>query len=225
MNPKEVAGIWAANQVEDGMRIGLGTGSTAFFAIQRIGQRVRDGLRVTATATSLATEELASQWNIPLQSLPDIGVIDMTIDGADEVTPELYLIKGGGGALFREKMVALRSCQMLVIADPSKPVDTLGAFPLPVEVVPFGHQLTRAHLSSLNLNPVLRKTDQGKDYLTDNRNVVYDCHAGTILDPEALHHQLKSLTGVVETGLFLGLATRVVIGKEDGTVEIMEKNG
>lgn len=221
MNPKEVAGTWAANQVTNGMKVGLGTGSTAFFAIRRLGERVAEGLSIRATATSRATEQLAEQWQIPLEPLASIGTLDLTIDGADEVTPELHLIKGGGGALFREKMVALNSQHLLIVADPSKEVEVLGAFPLPVEVVPFAHEITASRLEDFGMSPKPRLAKDGSLYLTDNGNFLYDCYVSVIPDPVLLHRTLKGLIGVVETGLFLGMASSAVIGLEDGTVKIL----
>lgn len=224
MNPKQVAGIWAANQVTSGMKVGLGTGSTAYFAIQRLGERLAEGLQITATATSVETEKLAKEWNIPLLSLADIGLIDLTIDGADEISPELHLIKGGGGALFREKMVHLRSNKVIIIADGRKVVQTLGAFPLPIEVVPFGHEITKERLTKLNLHPVLRLDEASQPYLTDNHNLIYDCHVEVINDPETLDPMIKCITGVVETGLFLGIASIAVIGSEEGEVQLLSKS-
>lgn len=224
MNPKQVAGVWAANQVTSGMKVGLGTGSTAYFAIQRLGERLAEGLQITATATSVETEKLAKEWNIPLLSLADIGQLDLTIDGADEINSELHLIKGGGGALFREKMVHLRSNKVIIIADERKTVQTLGAFPLPIEIVPFGHEITKEKLEKLNLHPVLRLAADGAPYLTDNHNLIYDCHVKVINNPELLDPQIKCITGVVETGLFLGIAALAVIGSEDGEVRLLSKS-
>lgn len=221
MNPKQVAGIWAANQVSSGMKVGLGTGSTAYFAIQRLGERLTEGLKITATATSVETEKLARKWNIPLLPLAEIGRLDLTIDGADEISPELHLIKGGGGALFREKMVHLQSDKVIIIADERKVVQTLGAFPLPIEVVPFGHEITKNKLEALELRPILRLDAEGQPYLTDNQNLIYDCHVNVIEDPNALDPAIKSITGVVETGLFLGIASVAVIGSEAGEVRLL----
>ncbi|MDP5170370.1 MAG: ribose-5-phosphate isomerase RpiA [Bacteroidia bacterium] len=223
MNPKEVAGTWAANLVEPGMKVGLGTGSTAYFVIMRLGQRVAEGLEIVATATSKATELLATEQHIPLLPLEQIGRLDIAIDGADEIDPHLHLIKGGGGALFREKMVAMQARRFVIVGDPSKYVDTLGAFPLPVEVVPFAHELTRSKLESLQAHPKLRLDDKGQPYLTDNGNYIYDCHVQRIPDPADFHSTLKSITGVVDTGLFIGLADQAVIGREDGTLTFLNR--
>lgn len=221
MNPKEVAGREAAELVKDGMKVGLGTGSTAYFAIVAIGEKVKAGMQISATATSRQTEVLAEEHGIPLLSLADIGRLDLTIDGADEITPELYLTKGGGGALLREKMVALQSEQVIIIGGAGKKVDKLGAFPLPIEVVPFGHEITKGKLQAINLNPVLRQHEDGSIYVTDNQNYIYDCHVGVIDDPVQLDQQVKLLTGVVETGLFLGIASQAIIGYEDGTTRVL----
>lgn len=223
LNPKQVAGYFAADLVEDGQLVGLGTGSTAFFAIERLGQRVAEGLKIQATATSIGTEQLARQWGIPLLSLSEIGSPDITIDGADEINPDLNLIKGGGGALFREKMVAMRSARMVVISDPSKLVYVLGAFPLPVEVVAFSHELTGKLLREAGADARLRHHPDGSLYLTDNGNVIYDCHFGEIHQPKELHIWLKMITGVVDTGLFIDLATEVIIGNPDGSVKRQSK--
>ena len=221
MNPKEVAGRKAAELVKDGMKIGLGTGSTAYFAIIAIGEKVRNGLRITATATSRQTETLAREQGIPLVSLPELDRLDLTIDGADELTSELHLIKGGGGALLREKMVALQSDRFVIIGGAGKHVKQLGAFPLPLEVVPFAHEITRNKLDALGIHPRLRTDEAGNPYLTDNHNYIYDCHIGIIEDPYKLNSTLKMLTGVVETGLFLGMASEAILGFEDGTTSII----
>lgn len=222
MNPKEAAGQWAASQVASGMKVGLGTGTTAFFAILHLGERVRGGLDMQATATSLATEQLAREQQIPLLPLADIGPLDLCIDGADEISPELNLIKGGGGALFREKMTAQQARRFLVVADPSKIVPQLGKFPLPVEVVPFAHEITAARLLQMDLAPRLRRDSQGAPFTTDNGNHIYDCHLLQIDDPVYLERKLKSLTGVVDTGLFLHMADLAIIGQEDGSVQLLE---
>lgn len=221
MNMKQLAAEKAVEYVQDGMRVGLGTGSTAYWAIEKIGQRVKEGLRITAVATSLASEEQARGLGIPLVSFADIDSLDLTIDGADELDGQLQLIKGGGGALLREKIVAAGSTRMIVVADESKKVDTLGKFPLPVEIVPFAWEWTLAELIKLGCEADLR---QGKDglYVTDNGNYIADCHFGAIASAPALQQALREIPGMVEHGLFLGIASLAIIGRSDGRIEILE---
>lgn len=221
MNMKQLAAEKAVEYVQDGMRVGLGTGSTAYWAIEKIGQRVKEGLRITAVATSLASEEQARGLGIPLVSFADIDSLDLTIDGADELDGQLQLIKGGGGALLREKIVAAGSTRMIVVADESKKVDTLGQFPLPVEIVPFAWEWTLAELIKLGCAAELR---QGKDglYVTDNGNYIADCRFGAITSAPALQQALREIPGMVEHGLFLGIASLAIVGHSDGRIEILE---
>lgn len=221
---KHAAGEAGAALVEDGMTVGLGTGSTAVFLVAALGRRVRDeGLRLRGVATSLATEAQARAEGLELLDLNDAGEIDLTIDGADEVGPHLALIKGGGAALTREKLVWTASRRCLVIADAGKLVPTLGAFPLPVEVVAFGHASTAARIAracahhGLRVRPVLRLRD-GAPLVTDNGGLIYDLLCRAIADPVELAGVLKPLTGVVEHGLFPGLAELALIGDADGSV-------
>ncbi|MEK5641896.1 MULTISPECIES: ribose-5-phosphate isomerase RpiA [Paenibacillus] len=222
MNLKKMAAEKAVEYVEDGMRVGLGTGSTAYWAIKRIGERVREGMTIQAVATSKASEKLAAEEGIPLVPFHQLDGLDLTIDGADEVNPELSLIKGGGGALLREKIVAYHSKQLIIIADEHKVVNTLGAFPLPVEIIPFAHEWTLGSLEKLGCSPQLR-TDNDQLYVTDNGNYIADCRFGEIADPAKLHQQLLYIPGVVDNGLFIGMADRAVIADSDGTVKIMER--
>ena len=217
-NPKQLAGERAVDYVEDGMVVGLGTGSTAYFAIQRIGKRVKQGLCIRGVSTSEQSHELALKLGIPLTDLSEVDRIDLTIDGADEVDPAFNLIKGGGGALFREKIIASLSRTEIVVIDETKARDRLGAFPLPVEVVPFGWQVTRKRLEGLGCRTDLRLRDGGP-FVTDNGNYIVDCAFGRIDDPPALEARIIPICGVVECGLFIGLAHRIVIGRTDGTVE------
>ncbi|GIO70252.1 ribose-5-phosphate isomerase RpiA [Paenibacillus sp. FSL M7-1455] len=220
MNMKQLAAEKAVEYVEDGMRIGLGTGSTAYWAIRKIGERVRAGLNIQAVATSKASEKLAQEEGIPLVPFDQIAGLDLTIDGADELDRELHLIKGGGGALLREKIVAYHSKELIIIADESKFVDKLGSFPLPVEIVPFANEWTMEALEKLGAKPMLR-TDGERLFITDNGNYIADCRFGVIEHPAELHAQLLALPGVVDNGLFIGLAARAVIGHQDGTVTVM----
>lgn len=222
---KRAAGEAAARLVEDGMTVGLGTGSTAAFFVRALGARVAgEGLKLRGVATSQATEALAASLGIPLLDLNDAPEIDLTVDGADEVGPGLALIKGGGAALLREKLVWEASRRCVVIADAAKRVKTLGAFPLPVEVVAFGHKTTARRLfdalaeCDLGAAPSLRVRD-GAPVRTDGGGVIYDIACGVIPDPSLLADALKSVTGVVEHGLFLDLADEALIGLADGSVE------
>jgi ribose 5-phosphate isomerase A len=219
---KRLTGEAAAALVEDGMTVGLGTGSTAAFLITALGERVRaGGLKLRCVATSRATEIAAEAVGLPLFDLNDAGPIDLTIDGADEVGPGLALIKGGGAALLREKLVWEASKRCVVIADAAKVVGQLGAFSLPVEVVVFGHVVTRARIAQVladcgvSAEPVLRLKDDAP-LRTDNGNLIYDIPCGVIPDAPPLAAALKALTGVVDHGLFLGLADEALIGTDTG---------
>ena len=223
MNPKQLAGERAVEFIEDGMDVGLGTGSTAHWAVLRLGERVRDeGLRVRAVPTSQRTAELAAQSGIELVTFADVQELDLTIDGADEINPALDLVKGGGGALLREKLVAAASRRFIVIADASKRVAKLGAFPLPVEIVPFAWEVTKRRLTGFGINPTLRTRDDGATFITDNGNYILDCACGSIDDPPRMERELKLLTGVVEVGLFTGMADTVVLAGDDG-IELIER--
>ena len=218
-NPKKIAGERAAEYVAHDMIVGLGTGSTAYFAIVRLAERIRDeGLRIRCIATSERSAALARELGVPLTSFAEVLHVDVTIDGADEVDPAFNLVKGGGGALLREKFVASASETELIIVDESKLKQRLGAFPLPVEVVPFGWQLTRERLQGLGCEATFRSSDD-RPFVTDNGNYIVDCAFGVIQDPPALERRIVGTCGVVECGIFAGLATRVIIGKADGSVE------
>jgi ribose 5-phosphate isomerase A len=212
---KQYSGRRAAELIADGMVVGLGTGTTVYWTLQRLGERVREGLRIRGIPTSRRTEELARSLGIPLTSFAEVGELDLTVDGADEIDPGLNLIKGGGGALLREKIVAAASRRMVVVADRSKLVPTLGAQPLPVEVVPFGQEVTIRRLTALGCVPALRRLN-GKPFVTDNGNFIIDCAFGAIAHPAHLERELKLVTGVVETGLFVGRASLAIIGTSDG---------
>lgn len=223
MNPKQLAGEKSTEFIQSGMKIGLGTGSTAYFMVKKVGEMVRGGLDILATATSKATEELAKEEGIPLLGLDEIGALDITIDGADEFTDDLQLIKGGGGALYREKVVASISKELIIITDPRKYVQKLGAFTLPVEVVPFGSEITQRRIEGMGGKVIIRETE-GEIFKTDNGNLIFDCDFGLIDDPKALDKQLKLLLGVVETGLFIDMATKVIMAQPDGTLQTWEKS-
>jgi ribose 5-phosphate isomerase A len=221
-DPKEVAGTYAANLVTDGMAVGLGTGSTAKFAILRLGERVREGLKITAIPTSEASAQLARELNIPLVGFDSAHQLDITIDGADEIDGDFNMLKGGGGALLREKVVALITKRQICIVDPNKLVEKLGKFPLPVEVVPFGWPVVARRIEALGGTPKMRQRD-GKDYLTDNGNNILDCDFYPIQDAPKLERELMMIPGVVEVGLFIGMAHTLIMGKADGSCDVRER--
>jgi ribose 5-phosphate isomerase A len=218
MESKRIAAESAVENIKDGMIVGLGTGTTAYWAIQKIGQRIKQGLQIKAIATSHNSEIMAKQLGITMVSFSEIEEIDLTIDGADEVDKELNLIKGGGGALLREKIVASASKQLLIIIDESKLVNRLGKFPLPVEIVKFGFEMTMKKLNQFNRTIKLRMIDN-KPYVTDNGNYIVDCDFGIIDHPQVLHNQINLIPGVVDNGLFVNLAKLVIVGYPDGTVK------
>jgi ribose 5-phosphate isomerase A len=223
---KRLAAEHALKLIEPGMKLGLGTGSTAAKFVDLLGERVKSGFSVLGVPTSEATRVQAERLGIPLSTLDETPFLDMTIDGADEIDLELRLIKGGGGALLREKIVASASSRVVIIADVSKYVQTLGAFPLPVEVVRFGLTATRNMVESLAADAgcggdiKLRLDKSGQPFVTDNGNLILDCAFGAIDDPEALDDALKLIPGVVENGLFLGLADVGIIAGPNG-VEVL----
>ena len=207
--------------VKDGMNVGLGTGSTAKFMIEKIGELVQQGYNLTCTATSVQSEELAKSLGIKVVDLDEIGHLDITIDGADEVDPDMQLIKGLGGALLREKIVAAATVKEIIIADESKLVDKLGTkAPLPVEVLQFGHEHTKFALEKQGCKAELRMKD-GKPFITDSGNYIYDCRFESIEKPFFLETRIDVIPGVVENGLFLNTAVDVLISRPDGTVESM----
>jgi ribose 5-phosphate isomerase A len=220
---KEAAGRAAAKLVRDGDIVGLGTGSTAYFAVVALGERVKSGLEIMGIPTSIATADLARKVGIPLTTLDEHPQIDITIDGADEIGPELNLIKGGGGALLREKVIASVSKKMVVVADSGKVVPALGKFPLPVEIIPFARAVVERKLGSLGATCKLRLKPDGQPYVTDNGNHILDASFVRIGDPSALARSLSETPGVVEHGLFIGLAKLALIGKGDSIVEIRPK--
>lgn len=217
------AAAWRACEfVEDGMVVGLGTGSTAAHAVRRLGERVRGGLRITGVPTSVSTERLAREVGIPLASLDEVSRVDVTIDGADEVDPRLDLIKGLGGALLREKVVASVTERQVIIVDASKVVPRLGTkAPLPVEVLPFGKASVRRLLEGRGWKPELRVRD-GKPFITDNGNVIFDVRFPEgVGDARALAREVNTIPGVVENGFFLGMTWRVVVADADGSTRLL----
>ncbi len=221
---KEIAGRAAAELVCDGDVVGLGTGSTAYFAVVALGERVKAGLKIVGIPTSNATAELAKKVGVPLATLDEHPVIDITLDGADEIDPRLNLIKGGGGALLREKVVASASKKMVIISDSSKLVPVLGKFPLPVEVISFARAVVEKKIVGLGASVKWRTRADGSTYLTDNGNPILDCSFGKIEDPAALARVLSDMAGVVEHGLFIGLASVALVGKGAAVEEIRLKN-
>jgi ribose 5-phosphate isomerase A len=218
LRAKQAAGIRACDFVTDGMLVGLGTGSTVKHTIIELGRRIREeSLHIKGIPTSKQTEELALELQLPLLGWADFEQLDVTIDGADEFDSSFQLIKGGGGALTREKMVASVSKAMVVVADPSKDVATLGLFPLPVEILQFGWEMTLRQLQTITPGKVrLRGAEQ--PFITDNGNLILDCHFGpTISDPLKLETMIRSNPGVVECGLFNDMCDVVVIGSEEKT--------
>ena len=219
---KELAGRAAAKLVHDGDVVGLGTGSTAYFAVVALGERVKAGLKMVGIPTSVATAELAKKVGVPLTTLDDHPAIDITIDGADEIDPHLNLIKGGGGALLREKIIASASKKMVVISDSSKLVPVLGKFPLPVEIIAFARPVVENKIKSLGATVKLRTRPDGATYLTDNGNPILDCTFGKIADPAALARIFSDTPGIVEHGLFIGLASMALIGRGRSVEEIRQ---
>ena len=207
----------ACEYVKDGMIVGLGTGSTAEFAVKKIGELVRNGLSIRGIPTSDSTKILAESEGIPLIDFSETMFIDLTIDGADEIDANLNMIKGGGAALLREKIVASASREEIIIVSVSKLVQQLGAFPLPVEVIPFGWQVVFNQLESLQGNPELR-LKQGQQSVTDQGNFIVDCHFRKIENPEQLEQHLNMIPGVVENGLFINLCTRMIMADGENII-------
>lgn len=200
--------------------VGLGSGSTAEYAVRFLAERVREGLKIVGIPTSERTQQLAEQLGIPLSTLEEHEKIDIDIDGADEIDPDLNLIKGGGGAFLREKIIASVSRRFVVIADSAKQVKRLGKFPLPVEVVPFAQSLIKPQIEALGAKVSLRSYAYGNPYVTDEGHHILDCTFGEILDPPALAEKLCHIPGVVEHGLFIGMAELALIGKNGKVVQL-----
>lgn len=219
---KQLVGAEVVNYIKDGMKVGLGSGSTMYYMVKRLGERIKEeGLDIVGIPTSNRTADWAKEFGVTLTDFSQVQELDIAVDGADEVDPNLQLVKGGGGALYREKVVAAAAKEFYVIVDESKIVDHLGAFALPVEVVPFGHEVTATKIEKFGCTPVLRKVD-GEVFVTDNGNYIYDCDFQKIDEPQKLHAELIELVGVVETGLFTDMTDKVIVGR-DGKVEVIEK--
>jgi ribose 5-phosphate isomerase A len=217
---KEAAARASLRYVQDGQVVGLGTGSTAGHFIQLLAEQVKSGLRVRGIPTSVRSQELALSLGIPLTTLDECQEIDVTVDGADEVDPQLRLIKGGGGAMLREKIVASATKQLVIVADASKQVATLGKFPLPVEVIPFAQALVAKRIAALGADVRPRVDGNGAPYVTDEKNHILDCHFGAIPDADELAQKLSAMPGIVEHGLFVGMASVIVIAKGSEIVEL-----
>ncbi len=217
---KELAARASLRFVQDGQIVGLGTGSTAAYFVRFLGEKVRDGLKIKGIPTSTRTRELAASLGIPLTNFDEYQQIDVTIDGADEIGPGLQLIKGGGGALLREKVVASASKKLVIIADSSKQVAVLGRFPLPVEVVGFAQALVAKKIQALGAAVRLRQGADGKPYVTDEGHHILDCSFGRIEDPPALARTLSDMPGVMEHGLFIGMASIALVGNGEEAVEV-----
>lgn len=217
---KKIAGEKAAEYVENGMIVGLGTGSTVEYTIKKIGEMIKNGLDIKGVPTSMHTKKLAKEYNIPLTDLEENPVIDITIDGADEVDPNLNLIKGGGGALAREKIVAYHSKREVIVIDETKIVKGLGVnCPLPVEVLKYGWSSTKKVLEEFGCTVELRKI-MNDPYLTDNSNYILDCNFEIIESPEQLEKDINNIPGVVENGLFIGLVDEVIVGSRQGVMTL-----
>ncbi|MGB4588867.1 MAG: ribose-5-phosphate isomerase RpiA [Clostridiaceae bacterium] len=223
MKGKQLAGEKACEYVKEGMVVGLGTGSTVFYAIQKLGKLVKDGLKITCVSTSKASTILAKELGIPVNDFSLVKYVDLTIDGADEVDENFDGIKGGGGALLHEKLVAVSSKEIIWIIDDKKLVKKLGKFPLPVEVIPFAKEKLFTIFDELGFKPAYRMKDE-TFFITDGGNHIIDLHLGEIEFPLDLHNRLKLMPGVVETGLFLHMADRVIVGYED-RVEVLKRKG
>lgn len=223
MNLKEIAGYKAAEYVKDGMIVGLGTGSTAFYFVQAIAKKVNEGLNIELVSTSKNTIKLAESLGLVVRDLNDVDHIDLTVDGVDEIDKQFNAIKGGGAALFREKIVADISEEVIWIFDESKDVEKLGNFNLPVEILPFGHTHTIRKMEKENLNPVLRKKD-GAILITDNHNYIVDLHLGYGFDIESVKEKLSNIVGVVEHGLFINTCRYCIKGTENGAIVIENSN-
>jgi ribose 5-phosphate isomerase A len=220
---KKMAAEKAVEYVEDGLVVGLGTGSTVEYTLKKLGEMVKDGLKITGIPSSLKTKKLAAEYGIPLADIDEYPEIDLTIDGADEVDSNLNLIKGGGGALTREKIIAYHSKKEIIVVDETKIVKGLGCdFPLPVEVTKYGWVATKKSLEDLGCVAELRKIID-EPFITDNSNYILDCDFGKIDEPSYLEKEINLIPGVVENGLFIDLVDEVIVGSKQGIITLEEK--
>jgi ribose 5-phosphate isomerase A len=217
---KQAAARASLRFIEDGQIVGMGSGSTATYFIRFLGDRVKAGLKIHGIPTSVRSRDLAASLSIPLLTLDECQQIDVTVDGADEVDPKLRAIKGGGGALLREKIVASATRRLVLVADSTKQVPLLGKFPLPVEVVPFAEPLLAKKITALGAKVRLRMNAEGKPFVTDEGHHILDCHFGQIGDPERLARHLSDMPGVVEHGLFINMASVVLIATGNDVLEL-----
>jgi ribose 5-phosphate isomerase A len=222
MQEKRMAGIKAADYIKDNMIVGLGTGSTVYYLIEQVGRLVKQGLNIKTVPTSRRTSSLAKKFNIPEIAIDEVAKIDLAIDGVDEIDKHFNAIKGGGGALFREKIVSKIANKVIWIMDSSKMVDTIGTFPLPVEILSYGFTHIIRKLEVLSFNPTLRMNSD-IPYMTDNNNYIVDLHLGKSFDIEYVSEKLKSISGVLETGLFLNACDKIIVGIDDETRVIENK--
>ena len=222
---KEASARASLRFVKDGQVVGLGTGSTVKFFIDLLGEQVKKGLRIRGIPSSNRSREQAVSLGIPLATFDECQEIDVTVDGADEVDPELRLIKGGGGALLREKIVASASKQVVIIVDETKRVPVLGKFPLPVEVVKFAEAVVKRKIEALGAQVSVRRDADGKPYLSDENNHILDCRFGQIPDADELARKLSDMPGVIEHGLFIGMASVVLVATGSGIVELRKGRG
>jgi len=210
---KKIAGEKATEYIKDGMIIGLGSGSTVYWMLKRLGEMVEQGMNVKGISSSIRTEGWSQEFGIPLTDFSEVQLLDLAIDGANEIDPQFNLLKGGGGSLVREKIINTNSAKLIIIADDSKLVSQLGKVPLPVEILRFGWEVTEKKIAQLGCKPVLRSRE-GASFVSDNGNYIVDCEFEAIPNPEKLHHELKQIVGVVETGLFIGMTDIVILAGE-----------
>ena len=222
MEQKRIAGQKATEYIKDGMILGLGTGSTAYYMIKKVGELVQNGMNLKAVATSKSTENLAKELHIPLVQIDEVDKIDLCIDGVDEIDKHFNAIKGGGGALFREKVVANLADEVIWIMDDSKLVDSIGAFPLPIEVLPYGYTQVIRKLKEYSFNPIIRMKD-GNVFITDNGNYIVDLHIGNPMDINDVYNKVNGITGILEIGLFINMCNRIIVGTDSGTKVIENK--
>lgn len=222
MEQKRIAEQKATEYIKDGMILGLGTGSTAYYMIKKVGELVQNGMNLKAVATSKSTENLAKKLHIPLVQIDEIDRIDLCIDGVDEIDKYFNAIKGGGGALFREKIVANLADEVIWIMDDSKLVDSIGAFPLPIEVLPYRYTQVIRKLKEYSFNPIIRMKD-GNVFITDNGNYIVDLHIGNPMDINDVYNKVNEITGLLEIGLFINMCKRIIVGTDSGTKVIENK--
>jgi len=215
MEQKRIAGEKSAEYIKDGMILGLGTGSTAYYMINKVGELIQRGMNLKGVATSKSTENLAKKMGIPLVSIDEVDRIDLAIDGVDEIDGQFNAIKGGGGALFREKIVANLADEVIWIMDDSKFVNSIGEFPLPVEILPYGYKHVIKKLQDYSLNPVIR-INSDKFFITDNGNYIVDLHIGKPMDINEVYSKISGITGVLEIGLFINMCKRIIVGTDSG---------